>query len=117
MTEALDKADSVSREYQTHLQAAHMHLSAYGSLSFTRRVDEVTGHMETAYRLHLMDLTSYRLVPHLLGVTERDCDHLACEMVLLNAYCAGYMMESGRGCDHASQRAMQMLHENGGRLM
>jgi len=113
VTEQRDDHGANSRAYRTHLDAVHAPLQAYGALSFTAKGVQSEGTRETAYRLHLMDMATHRLVPHLLGVSARDCDHLACELVMVNSLAAGYMIEMGWAGEHSSRLAHQLLEENG----
>lgn len=108
-----DHQQGVSRAYRVQREAAFLPLRAYGALSFTQKGDPAEGTLETSYRLHLMDLTTHRLVPHLLGVAGLSCDHLACEMVMLNSLAAGYMVEMGWANDHSSTLATDLLEERG----
>lgn len=96
-----------------HYQAAHRRLVAYGALSYSLTEAADDGGLESAYRLHTMDMASRRLVPVLLSTTERTCTHLACDMVLLNSFCAGHMIESGLGNDHSSSLAEALLRQEG----
>lgn len=96
-----------------HYQAAHRRLVAYGALSYSLTEASDNGGLESTYRLHKMDMASRRLVPFLLDTTERTCAHMACDMVLLNSLCAGYMVESGLGNDHSSQLAYDLLKQQG----
>ena len=111
--ESRENQSADNRASRVHLAAAHMPLTAYGSLSFTQRKNEANDAWETTYRLHLMDITSHRLVPHLLGVSGGECDHLACEMVMLNSLTAGYMVTMGWRNDHSTQLAVGLLAEQG----
>lgn len=104
-----------SRALRVHQDASHRRLAGYASLSATTTVSyESEGDRETTYRLHVMDLATRRMVPHLLGMSERGCDHIACEMVMLNSLTAGYMVEMGWSNDHSNQYALDLLRQNGG---
>jgi len=105
---------AAARAQHVHLLTAHRRLAGYASLSATTTIGDDDGDRETTYRLHLMDLTSRRMVPHLLGVSDRGCDHMACEMVMLNSLTAGYMVEMGWSNDHSAQYAVDLLRANGG---
>jgi hypothetical protein len=83
------------------------------SLSATTSEDNLGGGRETTYRMHVKDLATNRMVPHLLGVAERGCEHMACEMVMLNSLVAGYMVEMGWSNDHSQQYALELLRANG----
>lgn len=111
------ESTAADRAMRVHLTNAHRRLVGYASLSATTTEGEADGDRETTYRLHLMDLTSRRMVPHLLGVSERGCDHMACEMVMLNSLTAGYMVEMGWSNDHSSQYAVDLLRANGGDIV
>lgn len=102
-----------TRALTVHQLAAHRRLVSYAGLSATTTESSDGGGRETAYRLHLMDMASRRMKPHLLGVSERGCDHLACDMVLLNSLLAGYMVEMGWANEHSNQYALALLNQNG----
>lgn len=106
-----------ARALRLHMETAHRRLVGYASLSATTTVGHAEDDRETTYRLHLMDITSRRMVPHLLGVSERGCDHMACEMVMLNSLTAGYMVEMGWSNDHSVQHAVDLLRANGGDIV
>lgn len=109
-TESLADAAADARADSVRYSASHRKLIRYTGLSATTTVDyETEGNRETAYRLHTMDMATRRLIPHLLGISLMDCDHLACEMVELNSLTAGYLIEFGHSMEHASDLAKSLL--------
>lgn len=101
------------RAVNVHYQAAHRRLVAYGSLSYTLTEASDNGGLESAYRLHTMDMASRRLVPFLMDTTERTCAHIACDLVLLNSYAAGHMVQAGLANEHSNQLARDLLADQG----
>lgn len=87
------------------------------SLSAATTEDNHGGGRETTYRMHIKDNATNRMVPHLLGVAERGCEHMACEMVMLNSLVAGYMVEMGWANDHSQQYALDLLRASGHELL
>lgn len=83
------------------------------SLSAATTEDNHGGGRETTYRMHVKDMATNRMVPHLLGVSDRGCDHVACEMVMLNSLVAGYMMEMGWSNDHSQSYALEIVRALG----
>ena len=106
-----------SRALRVHQNDSHRRLVGYFSLSATTTAGyESEDDRESTYRLHVMDLATRRMVPHLLGVSDRGCDHMACELVMLNSLAAGYAVEMGWSNDHSNQYALDLLRANGGEL-
>jgi len=99
------------RALRAHTLSHNRRLISYASLSWTLTLDSEDQGLEGVYRMHVMDLASRRLVPHLLGSLERDCDHLGCDLVLLNSLAAGYAVETGIAIRHSQERAEDLLRE------
>lgn len=108
------EAGAAGRVLRVHTSAQHRRSVGFVALSASTSLDETEGGRETVYRMHTMDMTTRRMIPHLLGVSDRGCEHIACEMVMLNSLAAGYMVEMGWSNDHSQQYAVDLLRANGG---
>ena len=112
MTDPL-RAEAAESAVQTNasLQSSHMRLVRHVTLSAATFYDDVSGHRETTYRLHQMDMATRRLVPHLLGISADGCDHIGCTMVMLNSEAAGWLAAEGLLNEHSSDLAVSLLNE------
>lgn len=115
MTMGADQESAASARQAEDMRYSLEYRRAVGfvSLSAATSEDNLGGGRETTYRMHIKDQTTNRMVPHLLGVSERGCAHMACEMVMLNSLCAGYMVEMGWSNDHSQQYALDLLRATG----
>lgn len=108
------EASEAAVQTNASLQSSHMRLVRHVTLSAATFYDDVSGHRETTYRLHKMDMTTRRLVPHLLGISADNCDHIGCTMVMLNSEAAGWLAAQGLLNEHSSQLAVALLDEASG---
>lgn len=99
-------AGDLPEAYQARLADRDWHNTRYVSLSFSRAENTTTRERVETYRLHTMDLASWRLVPVLLGVTEGGCDHDVCSLMTLNGIAAEYAREAGWPSSHAPDTAL-----------